>query len=771
MQSGAELAINESTYRWCVRAFSFLYNRLGVTITLHDHANLAQDGQIFLFNHFARFETVVPQYLLYQETQAYCRCVASAEFFQGNEAVANFLRGVGAVPNDLDGLLPFLAAEVLRGRKIIVFPEGGIVKDRDVMDDDGEFSVFSVTAQERRKHHQGAAAIAVTLETFKKRILSTHAQGNIARLERWQSALGLDSIDALLDATRKPTLVVPANITFFPIRVSDNILLKGAELFSRGLRDKFKEELVIEGNILLQKTDMDVRFTAALRPKLHDSWWERLLLKRVFENIHSLENLFNLRHAPNSWAERAFPTLLQRKIHRLRDDAMREMYDGVTVNLSHLASTLIVATLKDGTDTVTHARFHRALYLAIKHVQREPSLHLHHGLTNPESYRGIRSGGSGEFNQFIDLATSSGLIEATATEYRLLRKLRQDHAFHEVRLENMVEVYANEVEPAPGVQRAVRLGMAAAPGSNKVALAQLRFDDELRSHAWCQHHYAKPEHEEINAQETATADGRPYLSIPDDHRAVGIVLVHGFLASPAELSVFGQRLAALGYPVLGVRLAGHGTSPWDLRDRTWQRWLNSVRRSFEIMAGFVDRICLVGFSTGGMLSLRLAAEHPAGLAGVAAIATPIRFRNKNLIYVPILHGANVLARWATPLEGVKPFLLNESENPEMNYRHIPVRGLYELRRAVDDLKGHLGDVSCPVTVLQGDEDPVVMPGSAERIIGALGSKNKELRWIAARRHGILREDIGDTQDIVISFINALDRDKPEIGKHAARLCR
>ncbi|PPR20384.1 MAG: hypothetical protein CFH40_01977, partial [Alphaproteobacteria bacterium MarineAlpha10_Bin3] len=155
----------------------------------------------------------------------------------------------------------------------------------------------------------------------------------------------------------------------------------------------------------------------------------------------------------------------------------------------------------------------------------------------------------------------------------------------------------------------------------------------------------------------------------------------------------------------------------------------------------------------------------------AAIATPIRFRNKNLIYVPILHGANVLARWATPLEGVKPFLLNESENPEMNYRHIPVRGLYELRRAVDDLKGHLGDVSCPVTVLQGDEDPVVMPGSAERIIGALGSKNKELRWIAARRHGILREDIGDTQDIVISFINALDRDKPEIGKHAARLCR
>jgi hypothetical protein len=123
MQNGADLAINETSYRWCVRVFSFLYNRLGITITLHDHANLAQDGQIFLFNHFARFETVVPQYLLYKETEAYCRCVASAEFFQGNDSVANFLRGVGAVPNDLEGILPFLAAEVLRGRKIIMFPD------------------------------------------------------------------------------------------------------------------------------------------------------------------------------------------------------------------------------------------------------------------------------------------------------------------------------------------------------------------------------------------------------------------------------------------------------------------------------------------------------------------------------------------------------------------------------------------------------------------------------------------------------------------------
>ncbi len=776
MNSGAELAINESTYRWCARAFSFLYNRLGITITLHDPGELAQEGQIFLFNHFARFETVVPPYLLYRETATYCRSVAAAEFFKGNETAANFLRSIGVVPNDLEGLLPFLAAEVLRGHKIVVFPEGGIVKDRDVLGDDGDYSVFSVTAQERRKHHKGAAAIAITLELFKKRILSTHQDGNTARLERWRLALGLATIDTLLEAARKPTLVVPANITFFPIRVTDNILRRGADLFARGLRHKFKEEIVIEGNILLGKTDMDVRFSAALKPRIYDSWWERRLLKRAFENIDNLEDLFSLRHRSQGWAERLFATLLQRKIRGLRDAATREMYAGVTINLSHLASTLILTILESGADAIARDQFHTALYLAIKNVQREPSLHLHQGLTDPEAYSGIRTGLTPDFEQFADLATSSDLVETAPDAYRLMPKLRADHSIHEIRLENMVEVYANEVAPVAGVQTAVRHAYEAAANLGRGALARLLFDDELRTYDQCRRRYTRPQHEEINRQETAYADSRPYLLIPDDQRAPGIILVHGFLASPAELSAFGQRLAGLGHPVIGVRLAGHGTSPWDLRDRTWRDWLDSVRHAYKIMAGVVDRICVVGFSTGGVLALRLAAEHPAGLAGVASVAAPIRFRNKNLISVPVIHGANVLAEWTSPLEGVKPFLVNESENPDVNYRHIPVRGLYELRRAVDDVKKHLADVTCPVAVLQGDDDPIVMPKSAEIIVSGLGSEDKTLHMIPARRHGILKEGTGEAQDIVISFINGLDRaenavwrQSPLVAEHATTI--
>ena len=161
MYDPVDLEINISTYDWCIRAFSVLQKRLGLNIKFHREDGQADAGQIFLFNHFARFETLTPSYLIHAETGAYCRCVATKELFAGGGGFTRFLMGVGAVPNDLPGLLPFLAAETLRGRKVIVFPEGGMVKDRRSIDSEGRYGVYSRTAGERRKHHAGAAVIAL----------------------------------------------------------------------------------------------------------------------------------------------------------------------------------------------------------------------------------------------------------------------------------------------------------------------------------------------------------------------------------------------------------------------------------------------------------------------------------------------------------------------------------------------------------------------------------------------------------------------------------
>ncbi len=754
------LTINQATCEWTVRAISTLERVLGINLHLHQDADQIGDGQIFLLNHFARFETFIPQYLIYRETGVLSRSIAHAEFFTEGDPFSNYLKSVGAVPHDMPGLLPFLAAEILRGRKVVVFPEGGMVKDRRVMDGRGRFGTFSRTANQWRKHHTGAAVLALTLEAFKIGIRSAHACRDQERLERLVDDQGLATVDAMLAAAERPTLIVPANITFFPIRAGDNLLRRGVELFNKGLSKRVSEELLIEGNLLLKDTDMDMRLGIPIRPADYWYWWERLLLARLVCRIDSLGTLFGLSPRTGPLAERFIAFGTRRKVSRVRDAYMRGMYTGVTLNMSHLASRLMLALVERGDTQAERETFHRALYLAIKKSQSEPAIHLHRSLCNPGTYGGLVDGGCPGFEQFVHSEAVSGMVEADDEQYRFLPELGEEHDLDEVRLENLISVYANEMAPVAPAMAAIEAAIREAPLADARTIARLRFDDELKGLAWDRARFTKPRHAKVNAQETAKEPVDPYLLVADGEARTGVLLVHGFLASPAELRGFGERLFGAGYPVMGVRLRGHGTSPWDLRERSWQDWLESVRRGYRILSAFAERIAIVGFSSGGALALILAAGKPEGLAGVVSVSVPMKFRNRNLVFVPIMHTANKLANWVPAFEDIMPFRPNDSEHPHINYRNIPVRGLYELRRMVDELRHRLPEVTCPVSVIQGTDDQVVDPKSADMIVAALGTARKDLTMVPSRRHGILNEDIGDTQATVMSVIAALDREDP-----------
>jgi esterase/lipase len=748
MSGSPDMNINEPFYQWCVRGFTLLRRRVGMNISVHAEDGLIEKGQIFQFNHFARFETIVPQYFIYQATGAYCRCVATHELFEGSDRFAKLLWGVGAVPNNHPGLLAFLAAEILRGRKVIIFPEGGINKERRIAT--APALPILETLRPQYGHRNGAAALAVVLEIFKKRILSVLEAGDLQRLDRWVAALGLADQTALIAAARKPSLIVPSNITFHPIHICDNILRKAAELFFK-VGEKAKDEFQVEGNLLLRNTDMDIRFGQPFHPDVAWTLADRVILSRVFEQIESLDELFGLKDTASRWIDRMAALTMRRTTQRLRDLCMTEMYARVTVNLSHLASRLIMRLLEQGETEVEKNRFHGLLYAIVKQVQQQPDLHLHRTLTDPEAYDGVRDGTNKSLVQFFETVTASSLVETTASDYCLLPALRGSNSKRDPRLENVVRIYANEIAALESVTKIIEQAVPA----EGAALAHLLFDDELRSFTKCKQSFAEPRHAAINGQETASQSGEPYFIVPARPSKPGVVLVHGLLASPAELKDMGQRLAALGHPVLGVRLKGHGTSPWDLRERSWQDWLTSVRRGYEIMSHLTQEVLIVGFATGASLALHLAASHPPGLVGVVSVSAPLNFRPRSVAFASLIHGLNKLSEWVYVQDGVKPFLPRDPEHPDIDYRNMPVRGLVELRKVADELGRCLPQVVCPVTIIQGTDDPIVDPASARLIHDRIGSVEKSLHMIPSQRHGILHEDIAGTQALVVSLIGTL----------------
>ena len=744
--------INEGTYDWCVKSFHALRNTLGVNLKVHHDLDLSEQGDIFLFNHFARFETIVPPYIIHKACGSYCRTVADHALFEGNERVSSFLRSVGAVPNTMPGLLPFLAAEILSGRKVVIFPEGGMVKDRRVMDDEGEFNIYSRTAEERRKHHKGASVLALTLDIFKRRILTLQHRSDTTRLDRWTKTLGMPSREALLKAAAKPTVIVPGTITFYPLHIDENAFSKTAVFWSKGLRRQFLEELVIEGNILLKDTDMDIRFGDPLYTHKQWRWWERMLMENYFKKVNSLTDLFNLRgqHAKD-WSERMLIRCISSETKRIRDLSMKALYTGITVNLSHLASSLIICMIEHGHKSIDLKTFHYTLYLALKKLQDQEGVALHRSLYWPDRYRGLIEGKCTELDRFLSTIETAGLIELSDKAYHFLPPLFQEFKFDEVRLSNPILIYANEVAPIPKVKKIIDESLIEAEKITELELVELLYDDEIRAFEWNNRHFHKTQHNDINDKETATTNGAPFFHCPKGKKPIGILLVHGLLASPAEWNAYGDKLQKEGYAVLGVRLAGHGTSPWDLHTRSWQEWLDSIKRCYRILSAHCDKVVVMGFSSGGALALIHAASGPKNLAGVASINAPIKFQDAKIAFVPFLNTFNKVAEWLPMVDNVLPFRSNDSEHPHINYHAMPIHALNQMRTMIDKMQNRLSEIQVPVLLVQANQDPVVHPDSVNYIYQKL-STDRKLKWIKQDIHGIVTEEGSKSWDVLDTFL-------------------
>src|SRR5579884_3819585 len=87
---------------------------------------------------------------------------------------------------------------------------------------------------------------------------------------------------------------------------------------------------------------------------------------------------------------------------------------------------------------------------------------------------------------------------------------------------------------------------------------------------------------------------------------VGVLLIHGFTGSPAEMATLAAALAARGYSVEAPLLAGHGADQETLAATSWRAWVASAEAALRELQGRCDAVALVGFSMGGAIALQLA---------------------------------------------------------------------------------------------------------------------------------------------------------------------
>jgi carboxylesterase len=241
-------------------------------------------------------------------------------------------------------------------------------------------------------------------------------------------------------------------------------------------------------------------------------------------------------------------------------------------------------------------------------------------------------------------------------------------------------------------------------------------------------------------------------------RSLGCLLLHGFTATPAEVRSLGEALAAAGFPVRAVRLAGHATTPDDLARTGWPDWLASAEAGCAALRAAVPRVAVAGVSMGALLALLMAARDGRDLAAVVCCATPLRLADRR---TALLHRL----RWLPGLRrryAVLPKRARDISDPvaraaSVSYDVMPlpaVLSLLDLRRIV---LRELARVTQPVLVLHGRHDHAAPVSNLPLLQRRLGSALVEGHVLEHSWH-VVTEDVerDEVARLTIAFLDRIE---------------
>ena len=716
--------LNQFAYRTTGLAIKTITNLSKAQITYHGENNIPAGSNIFVINHFTRLETFLMPYIIFRLTKIPVWSLASFELFKG--AFGAYLEKVGAVSTKNPDRDLLIVKTLLTGEaNWIIFPEGRMVKNKKIIEK-GRFMISA--AGGKHPPHSGAATVALRAEFYRQRLRKLRREGS-EEFKRLAEQFQIEDMEPVVNGD---THIIPVNLTYYPIRARENILSNMALRLVDDLPERIMEELMTEGSMLLSGVDIDIRFGEPIE---------------IFECLQCSPIDMDISAKRRINFDDAIPSRTRMRIEALRlmERYMAAIYNLTTVNHDHLFASMLRAMRAKKIDEKDLCR---RVFLACTHIPHKTDIHLHRSL-NDDQVHLLTDDRFNKFQDFMAVALDTGVLSQQGKW--LVKdgsKFSSAYDFHRARIDNPIDVMANAVEPITPLQRIVKRVATQPQFWIRRKVARYLMDAEI---AEFKKDYGTFR---IEGESKPMSVGMPFL-IKGRSKKLGIILSHGYMAAPLEVRELAEYLGRSGFWVYVPRLKGHATSPEDLAMRSYKDWRHSVDRGCAIISNICDRVVAGGFSTGAALALDLA-ERVDAVAGVFAVAAPLRLKDFSARFAPAVDMWNRLMQRARQPSAKKEFVENKPENAHINYVRNPISGVVEIDRLMDDLEPRLAHISVPTLVIQSSGDPVVEPKGSRKIFELIGSSEKEYLLFNFDRHGILLgEGAQKVHEAINNFIKRL----------------
>ena len=207
----------------------------------------------------------------------------------------------------------------------------------------------------------------------------------------------------------------------------------------------------------------------------------------------------------------------------------------------------------------------------------------------------------------------------------------------------------------------------------------------------------------------------------------GVLLLHGFTGSPAEMRLLGNALHQEGYTVLAPRLPGHGTTVEEMAQTRWPLWYGGAEDGYWLLRSLCSQVAVVGLSMGGLLAIKLAAKLPVKKA--AFISAPIFVQDKRAPLLAFLRFfIHYLPKHKKNYQELQKYCIS--------YAKMPTKPLVSLFKLLNECKNKLlAEIKIPCLVLQSKTEHTVQPRSAEYIYNKLtAAAGRRLVWFEHSGH-------------------------------------
>ena len=234
----------------------------------------------------------------------------------------------------------------------------------------------------------------------------------------------------------------------------------------------------------------------------------------------------------------------------------------------------------------------------------------------------------------------------------------------------------------------------------------------------------------------------------------GVLLVHGITGSPAEMKPLVRKLTGQGFSVACPQLAGHCSTLKELKQTRWSDWYASLEAAMERLGEECDTLFVSGLSMGALLALKLAADHPDRIQGVATLSATFfydgwnvpRLRQRFLLPLAMYSPLRYFWSYHEPAPyGIKDDRIrnviaavyqNDSAGmPEKyGYSEFPGVTIRETFRLIRAVKRDLTTIVSPLLIVHSTEDDMASLKNATFLAAGVSSDQVETFYVDDTYH-------------------------------------